>query len=793
MFFRILKKDLFKKISMNFIMLLFILLASMFMGSSVNNFVVSTNAVNHFFEVANTADVVAVIAGTDEVFSQADAFLEQCDKISSYDKDITIMGVDKKLYDENGDNLYYGNSDMSVYLTKNPQKHSLIFDKNDKAIVVKDGEIAVPNIFADNTGSQIGDQLTLRIDDYEKQYTISAITKDAGFGTTLGSTTRIVMSDHDYDEISYRFPIKVAFYHVVTEDIAVATQVIGENISELKSIISINILKLCYIFDVMLAIIMLTISICLLLVAFMILRFTIVFTLEDDIKEIGVMKALGLRNRSIRILYLSKYFVISLIGSAIGCLCSIPFGYLLNTSLRNNIIVASTGNLVWINFLCGIFVIAIVALFCYGCTSKLNRFSTVDAIRCGSKGESYSSKSKIKLEKRKKMSVPFTMALNDIFSGFRRYIVITTTYFICLLLMIIPLIAVDTMKDPDRTLSLIGMHKGCVYVYLPDKELVLQGNRQVINDYLHTMETRLSDAGINATVSTSAFLSSKIEYPDGNGFYGLLGVMPINDPKSSYIPTAGSLPQNKNEFAMNENAFKELGGKIGDSYTIMIGDQSYKLLLTGTYNNMNNLGKSFYILDELEVDFGQISALSVSTVFFNDSLSGDQFQSAYEEIKNIFSDTTVYNESEIAEDFMGSYITMFRNMKTIATIIVTIIVFLVSLLMTKSFISRSVGEIALLKSMGFTNQNIQKRYIYRIILCLITATTLMYITIVPLANVVMFLAYSMIGTASTVATINPLSVFLIHPLIVLAVIFVAGYLGSLKIYKVDPKKVNTIE
>jgi putative ABC transport system permease protein len=44
------------------------------------------------------------------------------------------------------------------------------------------------------------------------------------------------------------------------------------------------------------AIVMMIVSACLILISFLILRFTIVFTVQEDYREIGVMKAIGIRS-----------------------------------------------------------------------------------------------------------------------------------------------------------------------------------------------------------------------------------------------------------------------------------------------------------------------------------------------------------------------------------------------------------------------------------------------------------------------------------------------------------------
>ncbi|MDE6914325.1 MAG: ABC transporter permease, partial [Lachnospiraceae bacterium] len=60
MYLSILKKDLKRKRAMNIILLLFIILAIMFVSSSVNNIINVTTALDSYFEMANAPDYCAV-------------------------------------------------------------------------------------------------------------------------------------------------------------------------------------------------------------------------------------------------------------------------------------------------------------------------------------------------------------------------------------------------------------------------------------------------------------------------------------------------------------------------------------------------------------------------------------------------------------------------------------------------------------------------------------------------------------------------------------------------------------
>lgn len=93
MFFRILKRDLKRKKTMNFILLLFILLSSMFFASSANNLRAILGAVEHFIEVSNVPDLFVMAlsqAGQDEIGD----FIKQSKYVASYEIQDSITITD---------------------------------------------------------------------------------------------------------------------------------------------------------------------------------------------------------------------------------------------------------------------------------------------------------------------------------------------------------------------------------------------------------------------------------------------------------------------------------------------------------------------------------------------------------------------------------------------------------------------------------------------------------------------------------------------------------------------------
>ena len=66
-------------------------------------------------------------------------------------------------------------------------------------------------------------------------------------------------------------------------------------------------------------------SLLLILIAILCLRFTMLATIEEDYKEIGVMKAIGIAHADIKRIYLSKYLVMGVFASLLGYLASLFF------------------------------------------------------------------------------------------------------------------------------------------------------------------------------------------------------------------------------------------------------------------------------------------------------------------------------------------------------------------------------------------------------------------------------------------------------------------------------------
>jgi putative ABC transport system permease protein len=82
--------------------------------------------------------------------------------------------------------------------------------------------------------------------------------------------------------------------------------------------------------DGIMVIIILLVSLVVLYISIMCIRYIVLTRLEKDRREIGMLKAVGISRMDIRKLYLSKYLLLSAIGCLVGsvsaCVIALPLG-----------------------------------------------------------------------------------------------------------------------------------------------------------------------------------------------------------------------------------------------------------------------------------------------------------------------------------------------------------------------------------------------------------------------------------------------------------------------------------
>jgi len=785
MYLNILKKDLKRKKTMNIILLIFIILATMFITSSGNNIISIVTTLDDYIIEAELADYFMVMYDDDGVEERVRTFLEKEEIISDYKLNKLLLGSSQNI-DINNKKTEYANL---IILGRMEDIQYKVFDKDDTVLTnINDGEIYLSLDFLKTYNLETGDVITLKNEQgYKKEFKIAGGVKSIIYGTPRVGCTVYMISDNDYQEIMKQ----EGFNHVWQ------CSIVSEEPKELAAVVSgINLslllaepqesVYLIYLIDMVVAAVMLIVSICLILISMVILRFTIAFTLNEEFREIGVMKAIGINDNQIRRLYSIKYCGISLIGTMIGILLGLPFGELLLYEVSQNIIINGSNNY-WINLLGAGGVVLIIIIFCFLVTGKLKKITPITAIRNGSNGERYHGRNILALHKSWLKPISF-LSLNDIFSGLRKFFTLILTFTIGIFLIIIPLNTANTLKS-ENIVQWFGMAKSDLYIaknlYIERTDFVTKESYQ---ELFEDLEQRLLDDGIIAQVFTEVHWS--VNFIKGEKSTNAISMQGVGISTEEYSYTKGSAPQNDNEIALTHITADTLEANIGDTIRVVIGEMEQEFIITAIFQSMMNMGKGARFSENFDLDYAVATGNMALQVRYLEEPNKMAQAKSLELIEAFYPDTEIFLGGEYIADLINVNL---DDMISLIIIIVIGINALIAVLMVKSFIIREKGEIAMLKALGFRDNSLIKWQILRMGIIIIISTILGAVLSIPLAQISAGQVFKMMGASSIIFEIKALEVYVIYPFIILIATIVSSFIAAQDIRKISASKTSDIE
>ncbi len=789
MYLNILKKDLKRKRAMNIILLLFMILATMFVASSVNNIINVTTALDSYFEMADAPDYAAaamnknLVVDIDETVSQASAV----DRYAT--ENVLFLSSDNFIYGNEdivskGSNLVHSDICMNYFLS-------------DGSILetVRPGEFYMSEGEADARGIDVGDQLTIECNGARREFVLADKIKDALFGSKQMTLTRYIISEEDFENFLSAENTEEYYggtlVYIYSSDMETALPQIKPLVDNSALTMDRATMKFTYVFDMIVVGLLLMVSMILIIIAFVVLRFTISFTLSEEFREIGVMKAIGIGNFKIRGFYLVKYMGLSIIGAAVGLVLSFPFGKMLMSVSSQNIIVGNQSP-VLVNIVCAILVVAVILWFCYGCTGRVKKLTPIDAIRNGQTGERFRKKSLMSLGKSRLPMAPF-LALNDMVSSPRRYGIITLTFFLCLSLLLILSATVSTMNS--GSLAATFGWADCD-IYLDSKiiaECMLEDGHEKLEKHIDEMEQTLAEHGIPAKCYQEMMFILPASF--GEDESNICIYQGTGSTMDMYEYTAGTAPQNTDEIAITRIAADKLNATIGDTVTIKTIDGEKEYIISAFFQSMNMQGSGIRLHSDAYINYVQAAASVDGTqITFTDHPDSREIERRMEEIQRIFPDyKNIRTCAEATADMIGIGGAL-DAVKSLVGVLTIVLAALITVLMERSFIAKEQGEIALMKAVGTRNGKIYAYHTFRFLFVGIMAVMIGEIFAMPLTHLCIDPIFQMMGMELAVDyVIDPVEMYLIFPVVVLATTTVSAFLTTLYTRKIKSSDTANME
>ncbi len=784
----ILKRDLKRKKTMNIILLIFIIIATMFVSSSVNNIIAVSSALDNYFEKADMSDYYIISRKMTDEDSDISDVLDKSGSVKNYRREhVMFINADQIKPDS------IATTNITIFLPINEAKINFFNKKNEIIADVKDGEVYISQKSLDKAGVNIGDTVEITSGKSSVKLKIAGGFKDAFLGSDMMGVTRMLLSENDYkilasDGQSELFGGNI--FYVNTDNV----KQLEEDLNSVNSNVMFEgdkeMISISYIMDMIIAGCLLVVSICLILIAFVVLRFTITFTIDEEYREIGVMKAIGIRNVKIRGIYLVKYFVLSLVGAVIGLFGGIPFGNMLLESVSSAVVMESNSGY-FINVACAVLVIAIIMFFSFMCTGKIKKYTPVDAIRNGSKGERYKKKNVISLSKTKITTLLF-MAVNDVLSNIRSFAIMMVTFITGFILIAVIVNTMNTLQS-EKLVTWFSIVPSDIYM-IKESEIMnffSEDGHEKEKIRADEIKNELKDNGIPAKCYIDSIM--KLTVSNGDSKCKSIVFQGTGTNTDEYIYTEGTPPQNIHEAAVTRIIAKKLDVKIGDTITLshLGGEKQY--IITAYFQTMNNMGEGVRIHESEYADYRQLMGAMYFQIKFTDNPDKAQKAERIDKIKEIYSDYKVYDGQEYINSLLGGIAMSMKGIRIIVTIIVLTICSLVAILMERSFIARQTGEIATMKAIGFRDNVIVRIHTLRMGIVMIIATIIAIPLSTPVSQITTGQIYKMMGAEYIDFDVRPLEIFVEYPLIMFGVTALAVFLTAQYTRKIVASQTASIE
>lgn len=794
--FKILKKDLKRKKSMNLILLIFVLLATTFIAGSLNNLLAVTSGLDYFLDLAQMGDYIfATMGGSKDELSENDqragSFLARQEHVSDYTIDDVLYISKNQLETENGKAI-----DFEAGLVNSCEiGQQKFFDSGNHLIEqMEEGTVYFSyRVFVENE-LEPGDKICIRTaNGYEKTFRLEGYVKDAFLGSDMMGTDRIVLGGTDFADLLQNSGLPYGrLYSVQCDDLEAFKEAYSDLGMTAIASMDRTLVKTTYIMDTIVAAILLVVSFCLVIISVIMLRFTIIFTINEDYREIGIMKAIGVGERTIRQLYLSKYLVLAVIGAAAGFCVSIPFSRLLLAQVSARIILKGNAGSVGPQILASLLIVLIVVFFAWLATAGIRRFTPMDAIRSGNSGERFKRKGVFHLTGSRLRPTTF-MAVNDILSELRKYIVVLVMAVVGVWLIVMPVNTINTLRS-DNIAAWFSV-TDCDFWIVDDErisELSIGRERAAYYEYLEELEGTMNRAGIE-TSSVVVETIMRLKIRNGEYSYNSLAFQGLRTDTEAYFYDEGMPPKYENEIAVTHIVAEKLHAGIGDTVYVTDNGVEKPYVITALYQSMNNMGEGIRFTEAADLDYMAVSGGFGIQVTLKESLSEKELRSVMDEVQKLFPEAKVKLAGEYIADMLGGVLEQLDFLKLFIFGLVIIINMLVVVLMQKMFLIRERGEMGMLKAVGFTDREIIVWQTKRIMLVLFLGILLGTLTGASFSQITAGQVFKIMGASRIAFEINRLETYVIYPAVIFVMTVLACVVTMRKVRNIAVRDVHNIE
>ena len=772
MYARMIARDFTRNRSITVVLVVLMMLSVLLAVASAGTLFRLIGASGTLMTRADAPHVVQLHAGTFDQ-QEVDAWAAKRPEVAHHQAQL-MLGID-------GANLFFDgvpqitNIQQNSLVVPNAERDLLLDLDNHPITQVAPGTIVLPVYYELEAGLEVGDSVRITAaDGFAKEFTIAGFARDSIMNPALTSSKRLAVSPSDLAAVAAHTGAEehlVEFWmHDPAQTAAFAKAYQDSDMPKAGQMVdSAGFRMFTMIGDGMVAAVVILVSILLLVVGLLCLRFSFLTAAEQDYREIGVLKAIGAPPRDVKKLYLTKYASLAAIASVLG----LAGGMVLTPLLTRNITrYMGSAPSIW-NWVAPVFaaasVFAVLVLFVL---VLLRRFNTVSAVTALSAGDTAPRVRAARLRlHRSKMPVNFRLGMMDVIGRWQTYLLLFFVFAVSTFITIVPISSAATVSAPG---FIQYMGTGTV-----DLRIELRHTDDASSvEFSRTVEQLSADPGAAAI---APMVTTRNDTVDKDGNTVSLYIENGNHARLPLTYADGRAPAKASEIALSLLALNQSGRQVGDTLPVVVGAHERDLTIVGSYQDITNGGKTAKSLLPTEGDEVMWYTIGVELAPGTDAT---EKAAAY---TDQLAPAKVADIEQWRVQTLGPIASQLTITAIGSAVVAVALTVLMTALFTRMLVARDAGQIAIQRAVGADDAGLRRQYLTRMLLVLamgVVVGTLGANTLGERAFNLMFEAmfggFETLGqgTSRVDFAVNPLLAYLALPAALLASVCLATVASS---------------
>ncbi len=746
----------------------FMFLSAWLVASGSNLIMELSNALNSLFTTAQVPHFIQMHAG--EIDQAEIDRWTAANNLVAAQQTVEMITID-------GASMYLGdsptaeeNSIMDISFVQQNDDFDFLLDLDNQIIQVAPGEIAVPIYFMQEKQLKIGDNVRISNLPLETDFTIVAFVRDAQMNPAIVHSKRFVVHADDYAKLAGHFQEKEYLIEFLLTDTdrmdEFSVAYLSSDLPKKGPSLDATLFKtLNALTDGIVAGVVIVLSLLLMIIAILCLRFTMLATIEEDYREIGVMKAIGIAQTDIKRIYLSKYLAMGILASLLGYLASLVSHRYLAANILLYIGHASKSLLQYaIPAVAAASIALIVTLACLLILRRVNQITAVEALRSGGVGETLKNIKFLRLGHSRVLDINILLGLRDVVQRFRMFGLLCFVFFFCACIVIIPIHFLTTMTSPTF-IAYMGIGQS-------DIRIDLRQSAEIVGRFDRMIASIANDPDVErfAPMVTSQFkmVLSNGEMETINIETGDFTLFPLD-----YLD--GTAPQNEGEIALSFLKAQDMEKNVGDSVTLLVNEQAQTLKVSGIYQDVTNGGRTAKAVLPALLSFNPENTLWYTINL--DLKSPDKIAEKVQEYSTAFAPARVTDLEGYVAQTLGNTIAQLQKVTLIAVVAGLLVSVLMTALFLKMLIARDGSQIAIMKSLGFSLRHIRTQYLTKTLFLLAIGILLGTIFANTAGQRLVSLLWTFMGAAQISFVIDPVQAYLLLPLLLMLTVSMTTFIS----------------